>query len=163
VWSSEPEKIAEVGGGYVGQIFVAPDNPNLLGEDYGSGVAAHLGVTVTVPKIGTGDFLGNPDTNGDGFVDPTEYAAWTTAGNRWQVITSLTGKLADIELAKDLLGFLRTQERTFVHIDVHLQQISATNWPDEQTIWWPTNAIQGDIATWAMMWEMLVDPPEPTL
>lgn len=159
VWSSEPEKIAEVGDGYVGQIYVPFDHPALLGEDYASGISDHLDVSVSVPLKGaTGEILGNPDTNGDGFVDATEQAAWTTAGNRWLEIASLAGKLVDIATKKDALGFLETQAMTFVHVDVHLQQIECIPWPDDQTKYWPTNALQGDRATWSMMFELIADP-----
>ena len=58
----------------------------------------------------------------------------------------------------DPLGFLHTQERTWVHVDVHLQQIECPDWPDEQTKWWPTNAMQGDIAYWNMLFELTTDP-----
>ena len=159
VWSSEPEKISEVGDGMVAQYYIPSDHPCLLGEDYASGIADHLGVNVRVPLKGaTGDELGNPDTDGDGVVSDVEEAAWTAAGNRWVIIASLSGKLADIECTKNYLGFLRTQEMTFVHVDVHLQQIECPDWPDEQTKYWPTNALQGDIATWSMMWELITDP-----
>lgn len=162
VWSTEPEKIAEVGDGMVDQVYIPDDHPCLLGEDYASGIADHLGVTTTVPLVGqTGDLLGNPDTNGDGTVDAAERAAWVTAGNRWEIIDSLTGKLVDIECNKDYLGFLPTQQMTFIHIDVHLQQLECPDWPDPQTRWWPSNALQGDWAEWDMMWELITDdPPE---
>jgi len=159
VWSSEPEKIAEVGGGMVGQIMILPNGPGTMGEDYGSGISDHLDMTVTVPLKGlTGNELGNPDTSGDGNVDATEKGAWVTNGNRWEIITSLSGKLAIVSLQKNYLGNLKTQEKTFVHIDVHLQQIECPNWPDDQTKYWPTNALQGDKATWSMMWELTTDP-----
>jgi len=159
VWSSEPEKIAEVGGGMVGQINIPAGDSRLMGEDYASGIAEHLGVVVTVPfKGATGDELGNPDTNGDGAVDAAERAAWVTNGNRWVIVTSLSGKLADIECTKIWLGQLKTQEMTFVHIDVHLQQLEDKAWTgDEQLRFWQTNALQGDRATWDMMWELITD------
>ena len=159
VWSSEPEKIAEVGDGYVGQIYVPFDHPGCLGEDYASGISDHLDVSVSVPLKGaTGEILGNPDIDGDGFVDSAEQAAWTAAGNRWLEIASLAGKLVDIATKKDALGFLETQTMTFVHVDVHLQQIECPGWPDDQTKYWPTNALQGDRATWSMMFELIADP-----
>jgi len=159
VWSSEPEKIAEVGGGMVGQINIPADDDRLMGEDYASGIADHLDVTVTVPLKGaTGNELGNPDTDDDGFVDATEKAAWVTDGNRWVIIATLTGKLADIACQKNYLGILKTQEMTFIHIDVHLQQIEDETWDgDEQLRFWQTNALQGDKATWDMMWELITD------
>jgi len=161
VWSSEPEKIAEVGAGWVGQVYIPDDHSGLMGEDYASGISDHLDVKVTVPlKSDTGDELGNPDTDKDGNVDATEYTAWTDNGNRWEVIESLSGKLATIECTKNFLGFLGTQEMTFVHVDVHLQQIDDATWPDdadEQLRWWRTNALQGDKATWDMMWELITD------
>ena len=161
VWSSEPEKIAEVGGGWVGQVFIPIDHSLLMGEDYASGISEHLDVKVTVPLEGdTGDELGNPDTNDDGIVDSTEYDAWTDKGNRWETVASLSGKLVDIECKKNFLGFLGTQEMTFVHVDVHLQQIDDPTWPedaDEQLRWWRTNGLQGDKATWDMMWELITD------
>lgn len=160
VWSSEPEKISEVGDGMVGQIYIPAGDPRCMGEDYASGIADHLGVNVRVPLKGaTGDELGNPDTDGNGVVSDVEEAAWTAAGNRWVIIASLSGKLVDIECTKNYLGFLRTQEMTFVHVDVHLQQIVDDTWPgDPQLRFWRTNALQGDIATWDMMWELITDP-----
>jgi hypothetical protein len=196
VWSSEPEKISEVGGGWIGQYYIEPamipdpanppdgmmENPeadlNLLGEDYASGIADHLSVLTEVPKEGSsGDVLGDPDTNNDGVVDETEYAAWTTNGNRWVAIASLSGKLATIAGNKDFLGTLATQAMTFIHVTVRLQQIQAEEWAnyptsggvdydgdndidadDEQKSWWPTNALQGDMATWDMLFELTTDP-----
>lgn len=159
VWSSEPEKISEVGNGMVGQIFIPAGDPRLMGEDYASGIADHLDVTVTVPLKGAaGDELGNPDTNDDGIVDSTERTAWGV-NNRWQIVASLSGKLVDIECTKNYLGFLATQEMTFIHVDVHLQQIEDLDWPgDPQLRFWRTNALQGDKATWSMMWELITDP-----
>jgi hypothetical protein len=159
VWSSEPEKIAEVGDGYVWQIYIPDDDPCLLGEDYASGIADHLGINVTVPLKGDiGEELGDPDYNGDGMVDDSEEVRWVDEGNRWVIVPSLSGKLVDIECNKDPLGFLHTQEMTWVHVDVHLQQIECPDWPDEQTKWWPTNAMQGDIAYWNMLFELTTDP-----
>jgi len=160
VWSSEPEKISEVGGGMVGQIMIPAGDSRLMGEDYASGIADHLGVVVTVPFKGTvSDELGNPDTDGNGSVDAAERAAWVTNGNRWVIVTTLTGKLADIECQKNWLGQLKTQEKTFIHIDVHLQQIDDPDWTgDDQLRWWRTNALQGDRASWSMMWELITDP-----
>jgi len=158
VWSSEPEKIAEVGGGKVAQYDILPGDPGTMGEDYASGIADHLDMTVTVPLKGaTGNELGNPDTNKDGNVDAAERAAWGVA-NRWQIIESLSGKLAIVSLEKYYLGNLKTQEMTFIHFDVHLQQIECPGWPDDQTKYWPTNALQGDKVTWSMMWELTTDP-----
>ena len=166
VWSSEPEKIAEVGGGRVWQIDILPLGQGgpwetcLMGEDYASGIADHLGVTVTVPLKGlTGDVLGNPDANGDGVLHAAERAAWQTAGNRWKIIANLNGHLNDIQCKKTLLGRLLMQEKTFVRVSVHLQQIECPNWPDKQTKWWPTNALQGDKATWDMLFELTTDVP----
>ncbi len=192
VWSSEPEKIAEVGGGYISCYYInattdAIPDPNLLGEDYASGVADHLDVRIEVPYVGaTGNELGDPDTNGDGMVDSTERAAWEAAGNRFEDITALTGKLADVECNKAELGFLPTQQRSYIHLVLHLQQIYAEEWinPDG-TLWqsptdpapgvdydcdgdvddddlqkagWPTNALQGDKATFDMEFELITDP-----
>ena len=160
VWSSEPEKIAEVGGGWVGQTWVPDNHPCLLGEDYASGISEHLGITVRVPLVGaTGQELGNPDTDGNGDVDATEEGAWQTAGNRWAIIADFSGKLSDIECNKNLLGILYSQTKTFVHIHVHLQQIECPDWPEPQTRYWPTNALQGDRATWNMLFELNTDVP----
>ena len=166
VWSSEPERIAEVGGGRVWQIDILPLGQGgpwescLMGEDYASGIAEHLVVTVTVPLKGlTGDVLGNPDANGDGVLHAAERAAWQTAGNRWKIIANLNGHLNDIQCKKTLLGRLLMQEKTFVRVSVHLQQIECPNWPDKQTKWWPTNALQGDKATWDMLFELTTDVP----
>jgi predicted ribosomally synthesized peptide with SipW-like signal peptide len=184
VWSSEPEKISENGSGYIAQYWVAPNNPNLLGEDYASGISDHLDVNVMVPKVGaTSDVLGNPDDNGDGTVTAVEAANWTAKGNRWEAI--LTGKLSDIECNKTYAGFLATQTKTFFHIDVVIQQIYDSAWgtitwtagvpswtgagidydgdtnvdlDDFQKAGWPTNALQGDKAEWDMLFELITDP-----
>ena len=177
VWSSEPEMISEVGGGRVGQIDILSTDENLLGEDYASGISDHLGITVEVPykgKVAADDILGNPDTDGDGQVILAEYTAWST-NNRWVPITYAdSGKLVDMAGVKKYLGFLKTQEITYIHVILHLQQIEAfetdpdtglfvndppkdSPWPDVQTKWWPTNALQGDIATWGMLFELSTD------
>jgi len=92
--SSEPELWAEEGNGVIGQLLILPGEPGVMVTDYSSGIAAHTGVTVTVPRVcAAGNELGNPDTNNDGFVDPIEVAAWSAAGNRWELIPSLCGKL----------------------------------------------------------------------
>jgi hypothetical protein len=174
VASSEPELLSEEGDGYIAQLYIAPDpalEPGLMGTDYASGISDHTGVSVEVPLVGAaGNQLGNPDTNGDGFVDPAEYAAWVTAGNRWSPIASLNGKLSEIECEKNHLGFLKTQNKTFVHVDLHLQQIEDPLYPrdydldgdidadDAQKRFWPTNALQGDLATWSMLFELITDP-----
>jgi hypothetical protein len=187
VWSSEPEKISEVGDGYIAEYYIADDNPNLLGEDYATGIAEHLDITTYVPLKGaTGEILGNPDTDGDGEVSSAEEAAWVTNGNRWDAVDSLSGKLLDIACHKDYIGFLETQKMTYIHIDVHLQQIYAEEWYDANGVrWdqtgsqavgvdydldgdidaddfqkacWPTNALQGDKATWDMLFELIADP-----
>ena len=186
VWSSEPEKIAEVGDGYIAEYYISTTDPNLLDEDYATGIAEHLSVTTEVPKIGTTDILGNPDDDGDGDVTPIESANWTAKGNRWEIIPSLSGKLLDIACHKDALGFLETQKMTYIHIDVHLQQIYAEEWYDANGVrWdqtgslaagvdydldgdidvddfqkacWPTSALQGDKATWDMLFELIADP-----
>lgn len=163
VWSSEPEKIAEVGGGLVADIFVGPDHPCLMGEDYASGVSEHLDVRVQVPHIGaTGNTLGNPDTDGSGRISASEYEAWEVAGNRWTTIrfvpTGVEQKLFRLEGVKKELGFLVTQTKTFILVDVVIQQLECPDWPDPQTKWWPTNALQGDIAEWDMLFELNTDP-----
>ncbi len=172
VWSSEPEKIAEVGNGWVGNFYITGNNSNLKGEDFASGVSAILDVKVEVPLIGTlGNTLGNPDTNGDGAVSPTEYAAWVTNGNRWATPASLADTLANIACHNDLLGFLVTQTQTFIHVDVHIQQLQALPMVDYDgdgvvgdaddvlLSYWPSNAIQGDYAMWTMMFTLATDPP----
>jgi hypothetical protein len=183
VWSSEPEKISEVGDGYIGQFYIAADDPGVFEEDYASGVSEHLDVTVEVPIRDVDGFLGNPDDIvqnpdvdndreatdiGNGQVSADEFADWITNGNTWRVV--LSGKLAQIECNKVLLGFLVTQEMTFIHIDVVIQQIADPSYPrdydgngvintfDEQKKWWPTNALQGDIAEWSMLFELTTDP-----
>jgi hypothetical protein len=153
VWSSEPEKVAEVGDGWVWQIYIPPDDPRLMGEDYASGISEHLSVVTEVCDDGLDGILDDADDNGDGQIDGAEYAA-----HQWRPVPSLCGKLADIECNKDLLGFLYTQERTWVHIFFHLQQIPDPDWPDPQTMYWRTNALQGDKATWTMMFELVTDP-----
>ncbi|MBA7714644.1 hypothetical protein ES703_123674 [subsurface metagenome] len=199
VWSSEPEKGAEVGGIFIANILIATDDPNLLEEDYASGIADHLGVVVRVPHKGQagGTILGNPDIGDgsdptdpsvgdpDGFVDAAEQAAWAV-NNTWTIITSLSGKLATIASANDILGTLKTQEKTFIHVDVNLQQIAAdltkysgttpfanaiigdydqdgdVDASDTMLNWWPTNAVQGDRATWTMLFTLITDdPPAP--
>jgi len=173
VWSSEPEKIAEVGGGLIANTLISTTDPNLLGEDYATGVAQHLDVTVKVfYKGATGTELGNPDADGDGFVTSTEQAAWTAAGNRIEQIARLSGKLWDIKSRNVLLGLLKTQEKTFIHIDVVIQQIAAVyttpvdydkdgdvDADDTMLNWWPTNAVQGDKATWTMLFTLITDDP----
>ena len=187
VWSSEPEKISEVGDGYIAEYYIADNNSNLLGEDYASGISEHLDVTTEIALKGSvGEILGNPDLNGDGEVSSSEAGNWTASGNRWKIVPSLSGKLADIACHKDYLGFLETQKMTYIHIDVHLQQIYAEEWydgagirfdqtgsqavgidydldgdidlDDFQKACWPTNALQGDKATWDMLFELIADP-----
>jgi hypothetical protein len=181
VWSSEPEKIAEVGDGYIAQYYISDTDPNLMGEDYASGIAAHTDIMVEVCDNDGDGILDNPDTDGDGVVSPAEKAAAT-----FVIIPSLSGKLADIECNKNHLGFLVTQTKTFIHIDVHIQQIWAEEWYDENGVrWdvagstavgvdydgdgdidtddfqkgcWLTNALQGDEAHWSMLWELITDP-----
>ena len=127
--------------------------------------------------------MGNPDTDGNGVVSAAESSNWTAMGNRWETI--LAGKLADIECNKTYVGFLGTQKMTFFHIDVSLQQIYASEWgtitfpagvpawtgagidydtdsdidqDDFQKAGWLTNALQGDKATWSMLFELITDP-----
>jgi hypothetical protein len=181
VWSTEPEKISEVGDGYIAQYYISDADPNLLGEDYASGVSEHLDILVEVCDDGNDGILDDADDNGDGEVDSQEYAA-----HDWTVIPSLSGKLVNIECNKNWLGFLATQAKTWIHVDVHLQQIYAEEWFDENGIrWdvggstavgvdydgdgdidgddfqkagWPTNALQGDKASWDMLFELITDP-----
>jgi len=153
VWSSEPEKIAEVGDGYVGQEYIPPNDPRCLGEDYASGISEHLDVVVEVCDDGADGILDNADDDGDGAISAIERAA-----HQWVIIPSLSGKLVDIESLKKPLGFLETQHMGWIHIDVHLQQIEAIPWPDQQTMYWPTDSLQGDKATWTMMFELIADP-----
>jgi hypothetical protein len=165
VWSTEPEKGAEVGDFWIAQTYIPADHPGLLGEDYASGIADHLGITVDVCDDGLDGILDDADDNGDGAIDPTERAA-----HEWRIIDSLSGKLVDIECNKNWLGFLPTQQRAWIHVDAHLQQIPDPLWPvdydgdgdidgdDEQKMWWPSNAVQGDKATWSMLFELITDP-----
>jgi hypothetical protein len=179
VWSSEPEKISEVGDGYIAQYYISDVDPNLLGEDYASGISDHLGILVEVCDDGLDGILDDADDDGNGEIDPVEYAA-----HDWVLIDSLAGKLADIECNKNLLGFLPTQQYAWIHIDAHLQQIYAEEWynasgqlwpaagavgvdydgdgdiddDDFQKAGWPTNALQGDSATWSMLFELITDP-----
>jgi len=176
VWTSEPEMIAEVGGGLIANTLISTTDPNLMGEDYATGIAQHLDVTVSLfYKGATGTELGNPDANGDGVVSSSEQIAWTDAGNRIVTISRLSGKLLDIKSRNVLLGLLKTQEKTFIHIDVTIQQIPAVyatpvdydndgdvDADDTMLNWWPTNALQGDKATWTMLFELVTDdPPAP--
>jgi hypothetical protein len=181
VWSSEPEKISEVGDGYIAQYYISANDSNLLGEDYASGVSAHLDIVTEVCDDGQDGILDDADDNGDGSISASERSA-----HEWVTIQSLTGKLKDIECFKDKLGFLLTQGRTWIHVDVTIQQIWAEEWVDAQgRFWgsdnstatgvdydgdgdiddddaqkagWPTNALQGDKATWAMLFELITDP-----
>jgi len=179
VWSSEPEKISEVGDGYIAQYYIADDDPNLLGEDYASCVSAHLDVVVEVCDDGADGILDNADDNGDGQISSAERAA-----HNWVTIPSLTGKLSAIECHKNLLGFLVTQTYGWIHVDVTVEQLLASEWIDAdgniwpqgaavgidydgdgnidaddfQYAWWPTNALQGDKAEWAMLFELTTDP-----
>lgn len=189
--TSEPEFGAEHGGNYIAQYYIEPDklvtgatnpdaDPNLMGQDYASGISEHLGVIVYVCDNDDDGWLDNPDTSGDGTVDKTEEAAAT-----W--IAKFSGKLIDIECNKTELGKMDSQDITFIHFDVHLQQIYAEEWYDaDGDLWgsadyddpnggvdydmdgdidaddfqkavWPTNALQGDKATWAMLWELNTD------
>ena len=191
VATSEPELGAEEGGNYIAQYYIEPDrnpdgstnnnpDPNLMGQDYASGIADHLGVIVYVCDNNDDGWLDNPDSDGDGTVDKTEEAAAT-----W--IAKFSGKLVDIECDKTELGKLNSQDITFIHFDVHLQQLYAIEWYDaDGDLWgtanyddtnggvdydkdgdidaddfqkavWPTNALQGDKATWAMLWELNTD------
>lgn len=164
--TSEPEWIAEHGG-QVGQIIVG--DPDIMGEDYASGVAANLGIVTEVPLEGqSGNVLGNPDTNGDDQVSATERAAWITNDNRWVIILSLTGLLGVIESNNDFLGTLKPQTKTFIHISLSMPQLLGPELDydadgdidDDDAIlqWWPTNAIQGDKATWDMLFTLTSDP-----
>ena len=154
VWSSEPEKISEVGDGWVGQIYIPAGDPRCMGEDYASGISEHLGVLVEVCDDGLDGILDDADDNGDGQIDPAEYIA-----HEWVNIPSLSGKLKDIECFKNPLGFLPTQQMSWVHITCHLQQIDDPDWTgDAQLRYWRTNALQGDKATWDMLFELVTDP-----
>ena len=151
VWSSEPEKIAEVGDGYVAQEYIDANHPCLLGEDYASGIADHLDMKVEICDDNGDGILDNADDNGDGKVDATEYG-----NHNW--IVMVAGKLSSLmPQTKVLLGFLETQKISYIHCDVHLQQLECPNWPDPQTRFWPSNALQGDKATWSMMFELTTD------
>jgi hypothetical protein len=152
VWSSEPEKIAEVGDGFVGQVYIDPANPMVMGEDYASGISEHLDVVIEVCDDGLDGILDDADDDGDGTVSAAEYAA-----HEWKII--LAGKLATLECQKTYLGFLATQEFTHIHVDLHIQQIEDPAWPgDPQLMYWPSNALQGDIATFDMLFELITDP-----
>jgi len=151
VWSSEPEKIAEVGDGMVGQYYVGPTHPCLMGEDYASGIADRLDVLVQVCDDGRDGILDDADDNGDGEVDAVERARHT-----W--VTVMSGRLANVACTKKYLGFLPTQQYGWIHVDVHLRRILCPDWPDTQTRYWPSNALQGDRATWSMMFELTTDP-----
>jgi hypothetical protein len=181
VWSSEPEKLSEVGDGYIAQYYISDTDPNLLGEDYASGVSDHLDIVVEVCDDDTDGILDDADDNGDGQVDGTEYAA-----HDWTAVAALSGKLKEIECTKVHLGFLPTQQFGWIHIDCTIQQIYAEEWYDDQDrLWgsagstavgvdydgdgdidgddfqkagWPTNALQGDKATWSMLFELITDP-----
>jgi len=179
VWSSEPEKISEVGGGYIAQYFISPTDPNLLGEDYASGISAHLDVVTEVCDDGLDGILDNADDDGNGQISATERAA-----HQWKIISDLTGKLKDLNCNKTLLGFLVTQTYGWIHVDVTVEQMLASEWIDAagniwpqgtavgvdydgdgnidaddfQYAWWPTNALQGDKAEWNMLFELTTDP-----
>ena len=153
VWSTEPEKISEVGDGMVGQIYIPAMDPRCLGEDYASGISEHLDVHVEVCDDGLDGILDDADDNGDGTIDAVERAA-----HQWVAIPSLSGKLKDIECQKNLLGFLASQQYAWIHVDVSLQQLDDPTWPgDPQFRWWRTNALQGDKATWDMLFELTTD------
>jgi hypothetical protein len=171
VWSSEPEKIAEVGSGWVGNFWIGPTNPNLKGEDYATGIASNLTITVTVPIRASDGMLGNPDTDKSGSISGTEYTDWTTAGNTWLTIAKLNDQLIDlVPINNVLLGHLLTQEKTFIHVDASIAQLQAMPMEDYDAdgitgdkddvdlSWWPTNALQGDKATWTMMFTLFTDP-----
>ena len=168
VASSEPELIAEEGGGEFGQYIIgATDNTvtwqqNLamgqgLGVDYASGISEHLGIVTEVCDDGADGILDDADTGdgadtaGDGIIGPDEYAA-----HNWVNIASLTGKLNTLSL-KNKLGFMFSQTRAWVHVTVTLQQIEDVNCPNPNVKYWPTNALQGDKATWDMLFELNTD------
>jgi hypothetical protein len=154
VWSSEPEKIAEVGGGWICDTWIPEDDVRCLGEDYASGIAAHLGILTEVCDDGLDGILDDADDDGNGEISVAEYAA-----HDWVAIQSLTGHLEDIECNKNWLGFLQTQHRTWVHIVTHVEQIEDLTWTGcSEGEYWLANALQGDKATWDMMWELVADP-----
>ena len=163
VASTEPELIAEEGGGVFGQQAVGANDPSLtwqenlakwqgLGVDYASGVSEHLGFIIEVCDDNGDGILDNADDDGNGEISTTEYGAHT-----WTSIASMTGKLDTLGDVKAHLGFLKSQTYAWIHVVVHLQQIEAPDWPDEQTKYWPTNALQGDKASWDMLFELTTD------
>jgi len=196
VWSTEPEKIAEVGDGYIGQYWIDNTNPNLMGEDFACGVAATLQCFVEVCDDGADGILDNADDGAGGgiagnlTIEPQEYK-----NHNWVVI--LAGSLADINCDKKLAGFLRTQTYAWAHFDFYIPEIYASEWydPDTGLRWdahgsnapgvdyngngvinaddfqmatWPSNALQGDKATWDILFELNSDlfsdlpPTSPT-
>jgi len=163
VASTEPELIAEEGGGVFGQYPVGANDPELswqenmakwqgLGVDYASGISEHLGIIVEVCDDGSDGILDDADDDHDGFISTAEYGA-----HDWTSIDSMTGKMATLGDVKAHLGFLESQNYAWIHVVVHLQQIEAPDWPDEQTKYWPTNALQGDKVSWDMLFELNTD------
>lgn len=169
LFSSEPEACAEVGDCLIADYWIDAAHPGVLGQDYASGIADHLDVFVEVCDDGLDGVLDDCDDDGDGEISAAERAA-----HEWRPIPSLLGKLVEIKSRKDWLGYLETQKFGWIHMDVHLQQITDPNWDgttccdydqdgdidadDEQKKHWPTDAMQGDIATWTMLFELITDP-----
>jgi len=155
VWSSEPEKIAEVGGGYVGQVYIPAGDPRCMGEDYGSGITDRtLQIVVGVCDDGLDGILDDADDNGDGQISPGERAA-----HKWVRIPDLAGLLKDIACKKVRLGFLPTQQYGWIHVYADFARIVDPGWTgDPQLKYWRTNALQGDRVTWDMLFELITDP-----
>ena len=178
--SSEPEWIAEHGLGQVGQTQILANDPALtwqanmalrqgLGEDYASGVADHLSVS-TYKYLDANGILTDPDINPtDGKVSGTEKTELVARGGSEVLVTELTGLLKDINSVNTKLGTMKPQTRTMIHVQLDVPQIlgpsydydgdgGAIDADDNILRWWPTNAIQGDKATWDMLFTLTSDP-----
>lgn len=122
--------------------------------------------------------------DGDGVLDTAEkeLAGWRT------LTPAVPGnlKLSDWNCQKTLIGKIGPQVPSWILLTVHMQQITDSDWTatydgstqtwlpqdeavdydldgdkdddDAQKRFWPTNALQGDKVTWAMMFELIADP-----
>jgi hypothetical protein len=149
-----------------------------LGDNYASGVAEHLSIA-TYKYVDADGMLCDPDVSPkDGKVSGSEKAALIEAGGEEILVTELSGTLQEIECRSVKLGTLEEQERTIIHIQVDVPQIMGPlidyngdgvvddgnpnngdeDLEDQLLRWWPTNAIQGDMASWDMLFMLTSDP-----
>jgi len=70
----------------------------------------------------------------------------------WKVNGMVT-VMAHAEGTDGETGWGGGQTRRF-KLELHMQQIEAPGWPDPQTKWWPTDALQGDRCTFDMLFDL---------